>query len=1044
MSENKNFQEVKKSHWQSFELKDNKDLRNIQNQEFFTSPDPVINRIKTGEYDRKTFLKLMGASSLMMTANCIPQKPEKIVPYVEKPDFMVPGLPNYYASACGGCNSGCGLLVKTKDGRPLKVEGNPSHPLNKGAVCASGQASVLNLYDPDRAQVPMKITAGAGEPISWKDLDDAIKKAIAENPGKTRILTGFINSPSTKQIINEFISKVGGGKHYQVDLISPEDAISQAGDISYGKSGVPSYRFDRARVILSLDADFLGTWISPMEFTKQFISRRNPDTKEKFNTLICVDTMPTVTSSNAEIRIPVKPEDVRRIGLAIAKEISALGGNSYGQLSEISSESIAKDLDINPDTIKTVAKLLWDARGESLVVGGGSSSQTSEAVDLQVAVNLLNSMLDNDGKTVDHSSSRYGNFSSSKDLAELEADLNSGEVGTLLIYSTNPLYQIPEAAGWKTLLSKAKLVVSLNDRIDETGQVAAYLAPSNHFLESWGDRSSIEGLVTIQQPTIQPLYSTRAFEDTLIAWAGGELAGSKSHYEFVKAIYSKVTNWTDLLKTGFLNKADLDGTRASRGFKGTVKALNPKKDGLSLALYTTVALGDGTHANNSVLQELPDPVTKVTWDNFVAISPDQAKTRNLKSNDVVKIAVGGKELTLPLQVQPGLNKNTVAIALGYGRTAVGKVGNGVGKNSYNLATLQNGNLLLSGETVDISATGKTYKLASTQDHHMMNPGNPLGTKWKDRALILTASLDEYAKDPKVGTIAADGEYPILTRVDGKAKPESNNKFKTKTSNIDGKEYFESRGFNPDYEYKGYRWGMAIDLTACTGCSACVVACQLENNVPVVGRDEVRVGREMHWIRIDRYYIGDENKPETIEIGHQPVMCQHCENAPCETVCPVAATVHGDEGTNDMVYNRCVGTRYCSNNCPYKVRRFNWMEHWRDGKDMARSPRQLQFNPEVTVRSRGVMEKCTFCSSRVAEKKIKAKIEGRTLRDGELKSACQETCPADAITFGNINDKESSVSKKSNEARSYKILDFLNVRPQVTYQTRVRNHKKESV
>jgi MoCo/4Fe-4S cofactor protein with predicted Tat translocation signal len=1041
MSENKNFQEEKKSHWQSFELKDNKELRKIQNQEFYTSPDPVINRIKTGDYDRKTFLKLMGASSLMMTANCIPQKPEKIVPYVDKPDFMVPGLANYYASSCGGCDAGCGILVKTKDGRPLKLEGNPKHPLNKGAICASGQASILNLYDPDRAQTPLKITNGSEEAITWKDLDSAIIKALSENSGKTRVITGSINSPGTKKIIDEFISKAGGGKHLQISLTSPEESIAIAADKSYGKAVVPNYRFDKARVILSLDADFLGTWISPVEFSRQFGSRRNLENKEKFTSLISVDTMPSVTSSNAEIRVPVKPTDVRKVALLIAKAISDLGGTSYGQLNDINLDSLSKELEIEVSSIKKIAKILWDARGESLVVG---SSSTSEAVDLQIAVNLLNSMLDNDGKAVDHGNPRTGGYSSSSDLSALEKDLEAGEVGVLFFYNINPIYQLPDASGWKGKLSKAKLVVSLNDRVDETTQLAGFLAPSNHFLEAWGDRETVEGVISIQQPTIQPLYATRAFEDSLITWAGGELAGSKTHYEFLKSNYSKTTNWVEFLKGGFINKADLEGNKPSRGFKGTVEKLADKKDGLVLTLYTTVALGDGTHANNAVLQELPDPVTKVTWDNFVAISPDTASKRNLKSNDVVKVTIASsQELILPIQIQPGLNKDTIAIAIGYGRTSVGRVGNGVGKNSYNLSTYAGGSLLLSGQTVEISGTGKTYKLATTQDHHMMNPGNnPLGVKYKDRALILTASLAEYTANPKVNTEKADPEFPLLNKVNG-AKPHDY-PVKTKISPIDGQEYNEARGFNPDFEYKGYRWGLSVDLTLCTGCSACVVACQIENNVPVVGRDEVRVGREMHWLRIDRYYIGDENKPETIEIGHQPVMCQHCENAPCETVCPVAATVHGSEGTNDMVYNRCVGTRYCSNNCPYKVRRFNWMEHWRDGKDFARSPRNLAFNPEVTVRSRGVMEKCTFCSSRVAEKKIRAKNEGRTLKDGELKSACQETCPTDAISFGNTNDKESKVFKQFTDPRNYRILDFLNVRPQVAYLTRVRNHMKESV
>ena len=1052
MSEIKNFQEEKKSHWQSFELKDNKELKQLQNQEFYTSPDPVINRIKTGDYDRKTFLKLMGASSLMMTANCVPQKPEKIVAYVEKPDFMVPGLANYYASSCAGCSAGCGLLVKTKDGRPLKLEGNPSHPLNKGSICATGQASILNLYDPDRAQSPKKINGGMVEEITWKDLDSAIGKALTENSGKTRILTSQINSPTTKKVVDEFLSKVGGGKHYQIDLTGPEEAIAIAADKSYGKASVPNYRFDKAKVILSLDADFLGTWISPVEFTRQFSSRRDLDKKENYNTLISVDTMPSVTSSNAEIRIPVKPSDLRAVALLIAKKISELGGNSYGQLSEVNVESLAKDLEINPLTINKVAKLLWDARGESLVVGGGTSSQTEDAVDLQVAVNLLNSMLDNDGKSVDHVAGRVGNYSSSTDLVNLEKELSSGEVGVIFLYNVNPIYQIPDSAGWKGLLSKAKVIVSLNDRVDETTLSANYLAPSNHFLESWGDRETVDGVVSIQQPTIQPLHATRSFEDSLISWAGGEISGSKSYYEYLKAAYAKVSSsgWTEFLKTGFISKGDLTGNRSSRGFKGSIEKITSKKDELSLVLYTTVPLGDGTHANNPVLQELPDPVTKVTWDNFVAISPDQAKKRNLKSNDVVKVTIGasGQDITLPIQIQPGLNKNTIAIALGYGRTSVGKVGNGVGKNSYNLSTYSNGKLVLSGQSAEITGTGKTYKLATTQDHHMMNPGNnPLGVKYKDRALIITTSLDEYTTNPRSKTEAADPEFPLLNKTSSKVKPGHDFPVRTKISNIDGQEYNESRGFNPDYDYTkgaGYRWGLSVDLTLCTGCSACMVACQVENNVPVVGRDEVRVGREMHWIRIDRYYIGDESKPESIEIGHQPVMCQHCENAPCETVCPVAATVHGSEGTNDMVYNRCVGTRYCSNNCPYKVRRFNWMEHWRDGKDFARSPRQLSFNPEVTVRARGVMEKCTFCSSRIAEKKIRAKNEGRKLRDGELKTACQETCPTDAIYFGNTNDKEATVTKKFNDPRNYRILDFLNVRPQVAYLTRVRNYTKESV
>jgi molybdopterin-containing oxidoreductase family iron-sulfur binding subunit len=1024
MSDTTKFQEEKKQHWLSFESKDKKDLKAIQNQEFYTSPDPIINRIKTGLFDRKTFLKLMGASSAMLTVNCLPAPKEKIVPYVKKPENVTHGLSTYYASTCSACSASCGVLIKTKEGRPLKLEGNPSHPLNQGGLCATGQASILNLYDPDRAQKPVKFNAGKTEEISWEELDKAVTSALKANSGKTVILSAPVNSPSTKRIFGEFLTSVGGGSLVEYDATSVEESIAKAAELSYGKSVVPNYRFDKARVILSLDADFLGTWISPVEFSKQFASRKQLNEENpSFNQLIVVETMYSTTGSNADLRLAVKPGDTRKVALAIAKAISDLGGNSYGQLGSVDIDSISKETEISVEWIQKIAQALYNAKGESLVVAGGTTSATGEEVDLQIAVNLLNSMLGNDGITVDYVANRKENVNYSKDLDDLKKSLDAGEVGVLILNGVNLLYQMPEVAGWKSSLSKAKLVVSLSDRIDETTLGAAqYLAASNHSMESWGDSEPVSGLISINQPTILPLYSTRSVEDSLIAWAGGEIKGSKTFYDYLKSAYTKDlgnSGWIRLLQSGFFStKGYKPGNTASRAFKGTISPILNGDNEMKLALYTSVALQDGSYANNPVLQELPDPVTKITWDNFVAVSPVKASVLGIQSNDVVKLKVGSKEILLPVQVQPGIHKNTIAVALGYGRTSVGKVGNGVGKNAFELATFANGKLIFSGATVSIEKTGKTYKLASTQDHHMMNPGNPLGTKWDERPLILSTKFEDYKKNPASGTEKADPEFPNIG-TDKKKKL--------------------ARGFNPEYEYKGYRWGMSVDLSLCTGCSACVIACQVENNIPVVGRDEVRVGREMHWIRIDRYYIGDPSKPETLEIGHQPVMCQHCENAPCETVCPVAATVHGTEGTNDMVYNRCVGTRYCSNNCPYKVRRYNWMEHWRDGKDMARSPRNLAFNPDVSVRVRGVMEKCTFCASRVAEKKIQAKNEGRALRDGEIKSACQETCPTDAIIFGDINNPNTQVSKNSKNKRAYKILDFLNVKPQVSYLTRVRNY-----
>ncbi len=1017
---NNSFQEERKSHWQSYETKDKSDLKQIQNQEFYTSPDPIISRIKTGDYDRRTFLKLMGASSAMLTLNCIQKPQEKIVPYVKAPDYVKPGQSTYYASTCGGCSAGCGILVKTRDARPLKLEGNPANPISKGALCAVGQSSILDLYDPDRAQEPAEVKNGAAVTIKWADLDTQVKTQLAALKGKTRIVTGPIDSPSTKAVIAEFLTAVGGGKHYEIDVTSVEESIAIAANESYGKPVVPNYHFDKAKVILSIDADFLGTWISQVEYSKQFASRRKiKDVNSKINKFYAVESVPSVTGSNADKRIAIKSGDARRFAMAIAVALGATTGYTL--------ESLSSEIGVDAKLIQQIAKDLLAAKGESLVVAGGTSSQTTDAVDLQIAVNLINSFLDNDGKTIDPVNNRSESAHLySANLASLQKELNAGEVGVLFVYGTNPVYQLP-SLNLKDAFAKAGLYVSLADRLDETASFAKYLAPTTHYLESWGDREAVKGVVSITQPAIRPIYNTRSLEDSLIVWAGGKLGASPSYYEYLKSAYTKKLgskfNWEDFLRNGSLFKeADIKSNKAGRSFKASAVAKLPAKESgksLTLSLYTTVAIGDGTHANNPTLQELPDPITKATWENFLGISPGQADALGIKSNDVVKVKAGSREITLPALIVPGLHNETVSIALGYGREKAGKVGN-VGKNSYNLANIVDGKVQYAGITVTLEKTGKVSKVATTQDHHMMNPTatpgkGPKGGLYKpyehDRPLIQTTSFEDYVKNPESGK--AESEIPKLNEKE------------------------MSRGLNPQFEYKGYRWGLSIDLSLCTGCSACVTACQVENNIPVVGKSEVLVGREMHWIRIDRYYIGDPLKPESLEIAHQPVMCQHCENAPCETVCPVAATTHSSEGLNDMVYNRCVGSRYCSNNCPYKVRRFNWMQHWKDS-DYQREPRHLGLNPEVTVRSRGVMEKCTFCSSRIAEKKIKAKNEGRTLKDGELKTACQETCPADAITFGNTNDPEAQVTKNAHDHRAYRILEFLNVLPQVSYLTRVRN------
>jgi MoCo/4Fe-4S cofactor protein with predicted Tat translocation signal len=1022
------FQKDKKTHWQSYELRGSQKEKELQRQEFYTSPDPVIAKIKSGNFDRKTFLKFMGASVAMASLNCVRKPVEKIVPYVDlnKPngekaqyDFVKHGHSYHYASVCGACSAGCGTLVKARDGRPLKLEGNPNHPVSQGALCASGQVALFDLYDPDRIQNPHEIKSGKPRHSDWIALSKAVQASLESNKGKTRILTKASNSPSSQAIIDDFLKSVGGGKSYETELSFLEDAISKAQEISYGKALVPNYHFDKARVILSIDADFLGTWISPVEFQKDFSKRRAIyEGKGTLNTFIAAEVNPTTTGSNADQRVPIKPGDQRKFALATAKALSELGVGGAIGVADINVEKAAKDMGITAELIRSTAKALESARGASLVVAGGSQAGTKDAVDLQVAVNMLNSMLGNDGKTVDHVAARkQGATNYYSNLQALKKELDAGQVGVLILNDVNIFYNLPNAKEWELSLKKADLVVQISSRVDETSAYVNWVGPKSHFLESWSDSSPVAGLFAIQQPTIREIFDTKSFEDALIAFAGGKISGASNFYEYIQDKWKGRGNWDNNLRAGFYTSgstASLSADRPGRSFRGRIVPLEDAPKGLTLALYHSLAIKDGEQANISLLQELPDPLSKVTWDNYIALSPQAGKELGIDTHDMAKATVNGKSIDLPVYIQPGLHKDAVAIALGYGRSSVGKVGNGVGKSVVSFLENTADGIVSSGFPVTIEKLGKKYKLASTQAHNMMTPGVMMGSEWKERPLIISAKIQEY-KDNASANIP-EPEIPKILK-NGKL--------------------VKSSGVNQVFPYHGYRWGMAVDLTQCTGCGACVTACSIENNVPAVGRDEVRVGREMHWMRIDRYFIGDPEKPETMEIAHQPVMCQHCENAPCETVCPVAATVHGSEGTNDMVYNRCVGTRYCSNNCPYKVRRFNWMEHW-TGTEKALAPRHLGLNPEVTVRSRGVMEKCNFCASRVAEKKINAKNEGRKLVDGEVKSACQETCPSDAIVFGDINDPNSKVSKLVKDPRSYKILEYLNVGPSVSYLTRVRS------
>jgi len=1004
----------------------NSDPEFIQKSQKEFQSSPLQDEQTEGDgFNRRDFMKLMAASTALASSACFQRPMHKILPYVNQPEEVTFGVANYYASTCGECSTGCGTLVKTREGRPIKIEGNPDHPMSKGGLCARGQASILNLYDPDRLRGPVLVTRGSkvSSAVNWNDADKRISdklKGIKSGSGRVRVLTGTINSPSTLKLINEFLKGFSHGEHVVYDAISNEQIV-QAQEISYGTKVLPRYRFDKADTIVAIDADFLGTWISPVEFTKQFSKNRkvNKD-KKKMTKLVAFESVMTITGSNADLRVPIRPTDGAAVALAIAYELVVnmrVGGSDAAEtLKSFRPSGVAHEVGFDENIIKRVAKDLWETRGRSLVVAGSPQSQTESGLALQVAVNFLNSLLQNDGVTVDGTTSpSLQGMGSYVSLNKLLKDMNDGQVDALFIYRSNPVYTLPKDLGFEKATKKVGLVLSFNDHADETTVVSDYILPDTHPLESWGDAEPQKNLFSLIQPTIRPIYDTRSFQDSLLSLNRGglgigRLSQFKDFHEFVQnnwreTVYKEfasavpfVAFWETALRDGVFDGVSKHGGRNSISKGRSFKSQSLKEhlplvassgaEEYSLALYAKVSMYDGRSANNPWLQELPDPISRITWDNYVSLAPKTAEKLNIKDGDIVALNLNGVQAEFPAHIQPGMHERSLALALGYGRVSAGSVGNDIGQNAFAHVKYK-GSSIMSGLVTTLSKTGKKYSLASVQENHTMH----------GRPIVKETTLEEYEKNQSAGN---EEKEELTTIWSG-------------------------------HEYKGYRWAMAIDLNSCTGCAACVVGCTSENNVPVVGKDAVLRGRIMHWIRIDRYYSGTPDNPSVV---HQPMLCQHCENAPCETVCPVIATVHDAEGINQQIYNRCVGTRYCANNCPYKVRRFNWFDYNYGGQ--TRYPQTLSQNPEVTIRSRGVMEKCTFCIQRVTDGKNKAKDMGRSVQDGDIKTACQQSCPADAIVFGNINDSESAVTGHAKDPRGYHVLEELNVRPSITYLTKVRN------
>ena len=1000
--------------WRSFESKNSappvSNEQALQNGsplpfsgEFSESVQKLIDRGSNAGLNRRSFLTLMGASLAMAAANCHRRPVEKILPYVQRPEGHVPGIPTYYATSYVHSEGVLPILVKTREGKPIKVQGNPEHPLTQGAMSADGFATIWDLYDPDRLRHSLKKTGAGFRKVSW---ESALGEIIPSLGRRARILARPSYSPSERKLLRGLSYRHSAGL-VVYDPVGVHDEVLAGQRLSHGRAIIPRYQFDQADLILSIEADFLGTWISPEVFTKQFSKNRDPD-GEKMTRLISVETMMSLTGANSDQRISIKSGSHRSFILGLAHALLPLtvhrGNTPLAQLLEkYTLQATSQSCGVPEKTLQALAEELIRQKGRVLVVAGGPSTREEDLGSTHYLGNLINYLLGNaPGAVMSQAPAKKENdISPHRVLRALIEDMRNGKVETLIIDRANPIYELPPGSGFQEALSKVKNVIFLGTHRNETAEKAHFILAASHFMESWGDGYSHD-IYHIVQPVIRPLFDTRSAGDILLALQKRE----GSFYEYVKKRSARYTkgSWEDTLAQGFSQNENFLKSQGLRPFNlryaFEMASIRPSLgNGYLLNVYQNLQIGDGRGANISFRQELPDPVTKVTWGNFVAVSPADARKNSWKTGDKLSIGVNAQKIILPAFVQPGLTQGSVAIAMGYGQTSLGKVAKNVGANVLSLAGFDERGVRYSGLEVDVKKLAGKLKVATTQRHHEI-PGS------ERRGIANFTTLSEYQTNKKAGH--------------------------TSFNKSPGSKYLPGVGLYPKHSYDGYRWGMSVDLTKCTGCSACVVSCYSENNIPAVGKKEVLVGREMSWLRIDRYYSGNEKDPEVV---FQPVMCQHCENAPCENVCPVVATTHSREGLNEMTYNRCIGTRYCANNCPYKVRRFNWLENW-EGK--LRDPEQYSLNPDVTVRSRGVIEKCSFCIQRIAEKRQTAKLENRQINDGELLTACQEGCPSDAIVFGNINDKNSQVYKKQNEDRAYRALLNINVKPSVTYMTKVRN------
>jgi len=946
---------------------------------------------------RREFVRVMGASlALAGLAACTRQPEELIVPYVRQPEQIVPGRPLYFATSLLENGYAKGVLVESHEGRPTKIEGNPDHPASLGGSDPWCQAAILDLYDPDRAQTVRSF----GEIQSWTEFAAALKPVLEKQRAKKgsglRILTETVTSPSLARQLAELLSELPEARWHQWD---PAAGHSRAGAVlAFGEPLETRWHLARADVIVSFDADFTGRGPANQRHMREFARRRKLD-GARLNRLYAIESTPTLVGANADHRLPVKPSQQEALIRALA---ASLGLPVQGGSPD------------HADWLGPLAKDLRAHAGASLVLAGESLSPEAQAI-----VHLINESLGNVGNTLSYSAPVVARPTDDvTSLAALTAEMSARQVELLLILGGNPVYTAPADVPFGDAMMLVPFRAHLSPYDDETSERCHWLLPESHSLESWGDARAFDGTASIVQPLIAPLYTTKSAHEVLSLLGGRP---DRSGYESVR------DTWRGALGGDFelaWRRALHDGLVAGTTFPEKTLPVHPgpwlkarsapPASGIEVVIRPDPTVGDGRWANNGWMQELPKPISKLTWDNAVFMSLKTAQRLGVRTSsnvegrtesggqptpqgtltDVVELRLGARTLKGPAWVLPTHPDDVVTLHLGYGRWRAGRVGNGTGFNAYAVRSSEGLHWVAGAQ---LAKTGEVARLACTQDHWSM----------EGRHLVRSATLTHFEQQP--GFAKELGHDPA-----------------------------QEMTLYPPHPYDGHAWGLSIDLNSCLGCNACVTACQSENNIPVVGKDQVGRGREMQWIRVDRYYEGSPQDPASIQTWSQPVTCMHCENAPCEVVCPVTATVHSEEGLNDMVYNRCVGTRYCSNNCPYKVRRFNFYLY----QDWSTPSYKMMRNPDVSVRSRGVMEKCTYCVQRINQARIDAKNDGRGIRDGEIQTACQQACPAEAIVFGDQNDAQSRVARLKASPRNYGLLTELNTRPRTTYLAAVRNPNPE--